>query len=102
MCAHLCSDSDYFLLYYTFYGLILGKQNSVELPLYSAAQSFPIPAMRRKMRRWRPTGRYKKPKFTRNVSLPPRAAKMPVAVFVLNIGGKIFPSHCQFTVRSDG
>jgi hypothetical protein len=48
----------------------------VELSLYSAAQSFPIPAMRRTTRCWRPTGRYKKHKFTRVVSLPPRAAKM--------------------------
>src|SRR5271168_2949692 len=34
------------------------------------------PAMRRTTRRWSPTGRYKRPKFTRVVSLPPRAAKM--------------------------
>jgi hypothetical protein len=43
---------------------------------YSAAQSFPIPAMRRTTRRWRPTGRYKRPKFTRAVSLAPRTAKI--------------------------
>src|SRR5271155_2135580 len=76
MSARLCSDSDHSPLCCTFYRLILGKQNSVELSLYSTAQSFPIPAMRRTTRRWCPTGRHKKPKFTRVVSLPPRAAKM--------------------------
>lgn len=84
MSARLCSDSDHSPLCYTFYRLILGKQNSVELSLYSAAY-------RGNARRWRPTGRYKKHKFTRvGIFTPKSSEDVSVAVFVLNIGGKVF------------